>query len=133
MTSPGRAALLWALALGGCTSFDAHSLDAHSFDRSAGWHAAQVVAVGRADALATTVDQDCSCGKDSGKDSGGDGSSPRPYAVVRYRNGGVHSRSLGTSRLPAGVPLRVGDAVYVNLRDCKVTLALPAEVDRAAR
>ncbi|MFM9923086.1 hypothetical protein VLK31_08855 [Variovorax sp. H27-G14] len=95
-------------------------------DRAGGWHAAQVVAVGRADALATTVDQDCGCAADS---SG----NPRPYAVVRYRNGGVHSRSLGTSRLPAGVPLRVGDAVYVNLRDCKVTLALPAEVGRTTQ
>ncbi len=121
--------LLCALALGGCASFDAHSLDRTErmdhFGRSGGWHAAQVVAVGRADALAATVDQDCGCAADSG--------SPRPYAVVRYRNGGVHSRSLGTSRLPPGVPLRVGDAVYVNVLDCKVALALPAELDRAPR
>jgi hypothetical protein len=116
MTSLRRAGLLWTLALGGCASFDAHSLD-----RAAGWHAAQVVAVGRADALGRSADRDCG------------GSGAEAYVVVRYRNGGVHSRSLGTSRLPPGVPLSVGDAVYVNLPECKVTLALPAEVSRTPR
>lgn len=115
MTLLRRTGLLWALALGGCASFDAHS-----YDRAAGWHAAQVVAVGRADALAVTVDRDC----------GGSIGGAAAYVVVRYRNGGVHSRSLGTSRLPQGVPLSVGDAVYVNVLECKVALALPAEVER---
>ncbi|MGJ7615298.1 MULTISPECIES: hypothetical protein [unclassified Variovorax] len=109
MRSAGRAAVLWALALGGCTA-----LDAHSFDHSAGWRAAQVVAVGRAADLAGTVDRDCG--------SPGDGTAP--YAVVRYRNGGVHTRSLGTGRLPAGAVPAVGDAVHVNILDCAAPLVV---------
>ncbi len=107
MRSAGRAAVLWALALGGCTA-----LDAHSFDHSAGWRAAQVVAVGRAADLAGTVDRDC----------GAPGGGSAPYAVVRYRNGGVHTRSLGTARLPAGAELRLGDEVHVNILDCAAPL-----------
>lgn len=107
MRSAGRDAVLWVLALGGCTAFDAHS-----FDHSAGWRAAQVVAVGRAADLAGTVDRDC------GSPDGG----TAPYAVVRYRNGGVHTRSLGTGHLPAGAGLRLGDEVHVNILDCAVPL-----------
>ncbi|WP_418116448.1 hypothetical protein ABL849_16190 [Variovorax sp. 375MFSha3.1] len=107
-----RSALLCALMLGGCSAFDAHS-----FDRSAGWRAAEVVSVGRAGELAATVDRDC----------GSDGGAAVPYAVVRYRNGGVHSRSLGTGRWPAGARLNVGDAVEVNVLDCALPLALPGQ------
>jgi hypothetical protein len=109
VTSPARAAVLCVLALGGCTAFDAHSLD-----HTAGWRAAQVVDVGRAADLAGTADRDC--GTDGGPDA--------PYAVVRYRNGGVRSRSLGTGRLPAGVVPKVGDKVEVNILDCAAPLAL---------
>lgn len=115
MTSVARAVVLSALALGGCTAFDAHSLDhtAHA----AGWRAAQVVDVGRAADLAGTVDRDC--GTDGGPDA--------PYAVVRYRNGGVRSRSLGTSRLPAGAVPKVGDKVEVNILDCAAPLAVAGQ------
>jgi len=41
---------------------------------------------------------------------------------VRYRNGGVHTRSLGTARLPAGAELRLGDEVHVNILDCAAPL-----------
>jgi hypothetical protein len=107
--------MLWAVtvasalasALAGCAAFDAQA-----FDRSSGWHAAEVVAVGRADALAGGVDRDC----------GGPGGGSAPYAVVRYRNGGVHTRSLGTARLPAGTALRPGDEVHVNILDCAAPL-----------
>ncbi len=98
--------------LGGCSAFDAHS-----FDRSAGWRAAEVVSVGRAGDLAATADRDC----------GSDGGAAAPYAVVRYRNGGVHSRSVGTGRWPAGARLKVGDAVEVNVLDCAAPLALPGQ------
>ncbi|MDP9895546.1 hypothetical protein J2W32_004806 [Variovorax boronicumulans] len=104
-----RASVLWAFALGGCTAFDAHSLD-----RAAGWHAAQVVAVGRAGDLSGTADRNC----------GAAGDASARYAVVRYHNGGVHSRSLGTDRLPADTELKVGDAVYVNILDCAAPLMM---------
>lgn len=107
-----RATLLWALALGGCSAFDAHS-----FDHAAGWRAAQVVSVGRAGDLAATADRDC----------GAEGGTAAPYAVVRYRNGGVHTRSLGTGRWPAGAALKAGDAVEVNILDCALPLALPGQ------
>jgi hypothetical protein len=115
-----RAALLWAsalapalvIALGGCTA-----LDAHSSGRLAAWHAAQVVSVGRAADLAGLVEQDC--GADDGPSA--------PYAVVRYRAGGVHSRSLGTGRLPEGTELHAGDTVYVNVLDCGAPLMTPAQ------
>ncbi|MET3389392.1 hypothetical protein ABIC33_000015 [Variovorax sp. 1140] len=107
-----RLFLLGALMLGGCSAFDAHS-----FDRSAGWRAAEVVSVGRAGELAATADRDC----------GSDGGAAAPYAVVRYRNGGVHSRSVGTGRWPAGALLKVGDAVEVNVLDCAAPLALPGQ------
>lgn len=116
MTPLWRASVLGALALGGCTAFDAHSFD-HALDPSAGWHAAQVAAVGRAGDLAGSVDRDCGGGSDA---------SAR-YAVVRYRNGGVHTRSLGTARLPVGAELKVGDAVYVNILDCAAPLMTPAQ------
>ncbi|QNK67289.1 hypothetical protein [Variovorax sp. PAMC26660] len=116
MTSTGRVAMLWALALGGCTA-----MDAHSFDHSAGWRAAQVVSVGSAGELSSTVDRDC----------GADGGTTASYAVVRYRNGGVHTRSLGTGRWPAGAEPKVGDAVHVNILDCAAPLAL-ADQKRSA-
>jgi hypothetical protein len=112
MTRMWRASVLWAFVLGGCTAFDAHS-----FDPAAGWHAAQVVSVGRAGDLSGSADRDC----------GTAGDAPARYAVVRFRNGGVHSRSLGTSRLPAGTELKVGDAVYVNILDCSAPLMTPAQ------
>ena len=112
MSPAWRASVLWAFALGGCAAFDAHSLD-----RPAGWHAAQVVGVGRAGDLSGTADRDC----------GKAGDVSARYVVVRYRNGGVHSRSLGTDRLPAGTELRVGDAVYVNILDCAAPLMTPAQ------
>lgn len=116
MTAAGRAAVLWALALGGCTA-----LDAHSFDRATGWRSAQVVAVGSAAELAPAVDRDC----------GGGNEPSSTYAVVRYRNGGVHTRSLGTAHLPAGAELKVGDAVHVNVLDCAVPL-VAAQSDRSS-
>ena len=106
-----RSALLCALMLGGCSAFDAHS-----FDRSAGWRAAQVVSIGKMGELAATADRDC----------GADGGAAAPYAVVRYRNGGVHTRSVGTGRWPAAAELKVGDAVEVNILDCAAPLALAA-------
>ena len=111
-----RAVLLWALMLGGCSAFDAHS-----FDRSAGWRAAQVVSVGRTSDLAATADRDC----------GADGGAATPYAVVRYRYGGVHTRSVGTGRWPQGAELKVGDAVEVNILDCAAPLALLAPVGQS--
>ena len=113
MSPAWRASVLWAFALGGCAAFDAHSLD-----RAAGWHAAQVVAVGRAGDLSGTADRDCGA-------AAGDASAR--YAVVRYHNGGVHSRSLGTDRLPVDTELKVGDAVYVNTLDCAAPLMTPAQ------
>ncbi|RSZ29983.1 MULTISPECIES: hypothetical protein [unclassified Variovorax] len=107
-----RATFLLALALGGCSAFDAHS-----FDHSAGWRAAQVVSVGRTGDLVATADRDC----------GADGGADARYAVVRYRNGGVHTRSLGTGRWPAGAALKVGDAVEVNILDCAAPLALAGQ------
>jgi hypothetical protein len=104
--------VLWAFALGGCAAFDAHS-----FDPAASWHAAQVVSVGRADDLSSSADRDC----------GAAGDTSARYAVVRYRSGGVHSRSLGTARLPADTELKVGDAVYVNILDCTAPLMTPAQ------
>lgn len=104
-----RMVALWALTLGGCTAFDAHS-----FDHSAGWRAAQVVSVGRAGDLAKTADHDC----------GVEGGAAAPYAIVRYRNGGVHTRSIGTGHWPAGASLKVGDEVEVNILDCAAPLAL---------
>lgn len=112
MTSAARAVMLCALALGGCTAFDTYS-SGHSA-HAAGWRAAQVVEVGRAADLASTVDRDCGTG----------GGPDAPYAVVRFRNGGVRSRSLGTGRLPAGVMLKVGDQVEVNILDCAAPLAV---------
>ncbi len=112
MTSAARAVMLCALTLGGCTSFDAYSFD-HSA-HAAGWRAAQVVEVGRMADLASTADRDC--GTNGGPDA--------PYAVVRFRNGGVRSRSLGTGRLPAGVVPKVGDKVEVNILDCAAPLAI---------
>lgn len=108
MTPVWRASVLWVFALGGCTAFDAHS-----FDPAAGWHSAQVVSVGRAGDLSGTADRDCGT-------AGGDASAR--YAIVRFRNGGVHSRSLGTTRLPTDAELKVGDAVYVNVLDCGAPL-----------
>jgi hypothetical protein len=112
-----RACAPWALALGGCTAFDVQSFD-QSFDRTAGWHLAQVVAVGRAGDLAASADRDCGTN---------DGDAAARYAIVRYRSGGVHSRSLGTGRWAAGTGLEVGDTVYVNILDCAVPLALPGQ------
>ena len=112
MTAAWRASVLWAFALGGCAAFDAHSLD-----HAAGWHAAQVVGVGRASELSGTADRDC----------GAPGEASARYVVVRYRNGGIHSRSLGTDRLPASTELKVGDAVYVNILDCAAPLMTPAQ------
>jgi len=119
VTSAARAVVLCALALGGCTAFDAHSLD-HAAHAS-GWRAAQVVDVGRAADLAGTVDRDCGTG----------GGPDAPYAVVRYRNGGVRSRSLGTGRLPVGPVPKVGDRVEVNILDCAAPLALAAPVGQS--
>ncbi|WP_432731949.1 hypothetical protein [Variovorax sp. W6] len=113
-----RAAILWALALGGCSAFDAHS-----FDRSAGWRAAQVVSVGKMGELAATADRDCGA-------DGADRGAAAPYAVVRYRNGGVHTRSIGTGHWPAGASLKVGDAVEVNVLDCAAPLALAAPANQ---
>jgi len=112
MTLVWRASVLWAFALGGCAAFDVHS-----FDPAAGWHAAQVVSLGRAADLSRSADRDC----------GAAGDASARYAVVRFRNGGVHSRSLGTTRLPAGAALAVGDAVYVNVLDCSAPLMTPAQ------
>lgn len=119
MTPAARAVVLCALALGGCTAFDAHSLD-HAAHAS-GWRAAQVVDVGRAADLAGTVDRDCGTG----------GGPDAPYAVVRYRNGGVRSRSLGTGRLPAGPVPKVGDRVEVNILDCAAPLAFAGQAGPA--
>lgn len=110
MTFAGRVAMLGvlaALALGGCAGFD----------HSPGWRAAEVVALGRAGDLAASADQDCRAA----------GAPTAPYAVVRYQNGGLHSRSLGTDQLPAGAGLKVGDEVYVNILDCTAVLTLPGQ------
>lgn len=133
MTTAGRAGLLWAsalaVALGGCTALDAHSngrsvaTDTHT-SINTGWHAAQVVRLGNAGELAALADQDC----------GADGGPSARYALVRYRAGGVHSRSLGTGRLPEGGVLHVGDTVYVNVLDCGAPLMTPAQhADKARR
>lgn len=127
MTTAGRAGLLWApalaVALGGCTALDAHS-NGRPTDAEAGWHAAQVVRLGNAGELAALADQDC----------GADGAPSARYALVRYRAGGVHSRSLGTGRLPEGGVLHVGDTVYVNVLDCGAPLMTPAQhADKARR
>ena len=79
-------------------------------DPALGWRSATVVDIGRAADLAPTVDRDC----DAGAMASGS------YAVVRYRNGGRHSRSLGTSRFPAD--LVAGDSVHVNVLDCRAAV-----------
>jgi hypothetical protein len=53
-----------------------------------------------------------------------------PYAVVRYHDGGLRTRALGTTRLPPD--LRVGDTVRVDVLDCNAPLELlsrPAPAD----
>ncbi|MBT2334447.1 hypothetical protein J7E49_11100 [Variovorax paradoxus] len=100
--------LLCTLALGGCAAFDARS-----FDRSAGWRAAQVVSVGRAGDLAGLAERDC----------GAEGGAAAAYAIVRYRNGGVRSHSLGTGRWSPGAEPKVGDVLEVNILDCAAPLA----------
>ena len=127
MTTAGRAGFLWApalaVALVGCTVLDAHS-NGRTAATEAGWHAAQVVRLGNAGELAALADQDC----------GADGGPSARYALVRYRAGGVHSRSLGTGRLPEGGVLHVGDTVYVNVLDCGAPLMTPAQhADKARR
>ena len=117
MTPLRCVAVLWTLALGGCVAFDAHS-----GDHAAAWHAAQVVRIGQAGELAASADTDC----------GAEGGPSARYAVVRYRNGGVHTRSLGTGRLPAGTELKVGDAVYVNVLDCSAPLMTQAQKSAGA-
>ena len=80
---------------------------ASGVEHALGWRSATVMAIGRAAEFAPEVDRDCDAG----------GASAARYAVVRYSNGGLHSRSLGSSQVPAD--LAVGDDVYVNVLDCK--------------
>ena len=109
MMRAAQITVMWAAALlVGCASVSGAGATAYSD----GWRAAQVVEIGRTGDLARTADHDC-----------GFGANPSaPYVVVRYRNGGVHTRSLGTVDLPAKPTLQVGDKVYVNILDCAVQL-----------
>ena len=100
---------MWTAALlAGCAAVPGTDASAYS----AGWRVAQVVEIGRTGDLARKADHDC-----------GFGANPSaPYVVVRYHNGGVHTRSLGTVDLPDKPTLQVGDRVYVNILDCAMQL-----------
>lgn len=107
------AACLFALA--GCAG-----LAASHADFVAGWRTGRVEALGRAGELARGMYHDCA--PRAGADE--------PYAVVRYHDGGLRTRALGTTRLPPD--LRVGDTVRVDVLDCNAPLELlsrPAPAD----
>lgn len=106
MTSPlakiASSAALLAL-LGGCAGLTFQ-------DRAEGWRSALVVDLGRAGELAPNVDHDCATG-----------AAPNaPYLVVRYRDHGMQTFSLGTSDVPPNSDFRAGEAVEVNIKDCDV-------------
>jgi len=89
--------------LNGCTSFGAQDFDE-------GWRSAVVVDLGRAGELAPKTDHDCAVG-----------AAPNaPYLVVRYRDHGTQTWSLGTSDVPPGADFRAGEAIDVNIKDCEV-------------
>lgn len=98
---PFAAALL--VLLSGCSGLSFH-------DREEGWRSAFVVDLGRAGELASKADHDCAVG-----------AAPNaPYVVVRYRDHGVQTWTLGTSNIPPNNDLRAGESVEVNIRDCDV-------------
>ncbi|WP_431273087.1 hypothetical protein ACQ858_12625 [Variovorax ureilyticus] len=88
-------------ALGGCS---VHGI----YDHAHGWRDAVVVEIGRESELSVLADRHCP----------GDAAADSPYLVVRFRDGGLHSRSLGKSVNPSDAPLRIGDEVRVNIFDC---------------
>ncbi|MBS79530.1 MULTISPECIES: hypothetical protein [unclassified Variovorax] len=103
------------LALAGCAG-----LGTSHADFVAGWRTGRVEALGRAGELAHAMYRDCA--PQAGANE--------PYAVVRYHDGGLRTRALGTTRLPPD--LRVGDTVRVDVRDCSAPLELlsrPAPAD----
>jgi hypothetical protein len=95
------AALL--VLLNGCAGLTFH-------DRADGWRSAVVMDLGRAGELAPKADHDCAFG-----------AAPNaPYLVVRYRDHGVQTWSLGTSDVPPNADFRAGEAVEINIKDCEV-------------
>ena len=90
------------LALAGCAGSGVYGRPAD------GWHEAVVVSLGSHAALASEADRDCSAGD----------TSDATYVVARYRDGGLHSRSIGRLLGRADPPLRIGQEVRVNIRDC---------------
>jgi len=89
--------------LGGCSGLALQ-------DRAAGWRGADVVALGQAGALAHSVDHDCALGA----------SPDAPYLVVRYRDHGTQTWTLGTSEVSRSSGFREGEPVQVNILDCAV-------------
>jgi hypothetical protein len=79
-------------------------------DFAEGWRSALVVELGRAGELASKTNYDCAVG-----------AAPNaPYLVVRYRDHGVQTQSLGTANFPPNTDFRAGEAVQVNVKDCEV-------------
>jgi len=79
-------------------------------DRAEGWRSGFVVDLGRAGELASRVDYDCAVGS----------AANAPYLVVRYRDHGTQTRSLGTSNVPPNADFRAGEAIDVNIKDCDI-------------
>jgi len=104
MNSIGRVAAVPVLlgALAGCGSPGVYG------DPATGWRDAVVVRIGSQTELASMADLDCNAA----------GASKAPYVVVRFNDGGLHSRSLGKPQDTPGVSLQVGDEVHVNIKDC---------------
>jgi hypothetical protein len=93
------------LLLGGCSG---PALQ----ERAEGWRGANVVALGVAADLAPRVDHDCALG-----------AAPNaPYLVLRYRDHGTQTWTLGTSEVQAGSDFQAGEPVQVNILDCSVRL-----------
>lgn len=89
--------------LGGCAGLSFE-------DRAEGWRSGVVVDLGQAGKLAPKADHDCAVG-----------AAPNaPYLVVRYRDHGVQTWSLGTSEIPPTADFRDGETVEVNIQNCDV-------------
>lgn len=94
------AALALPLLLAGCSALELEK----------GWRGATVVALGPAEKLAPTVDHDCAF----------NAAPDTPYLVVRYRDHGVQTWSLGTPQIPPGAGMAPGTFVHVNILDCSI-------------
>lgn len=100
-----QAILVASLAVGGCVL-----LYDGKYDHDEGWRPGTVIEVGKGASILRTEREDCR------KFATADVMARTQYAYVSYREN--HFSQVRIAAVPENVTLKVGDAVYINKRDC---------------